>query len=99
MIVKDDYFTISKGNWQVKSNHQIGTENGFIISIKPERTVETTNITYNLMHKRLGHPGKNSTIETGKNIGEIVSTLPNNIGPCEDCALSKSRQSDLLKNN
>ncbi len=96
---QDNYFKITKGNWEVKTNHQIGTENGFIVSIKPEKIVETTNITFDLFHKRLGHPGRNATIETGKDIGEIVTTLPENIEPCEDCALAKSRQHDLLKSN
>ena len=52
---------------------------------------------YDLIHQRLGHPGKYTTIKSAQILGEKISTDPSSILLCEDCALEKSRRQDLIK--
>ena len=49
------------------------------------------------MHQWLGHPGKNTTFKSNEILGEMISTSPSSILPCEDCSLSKNWHQDLIK--
>ena len=89
---------LKSGLHTLVSNYKIHTTNGFILGFRVQPSYEKSLITYSTLHQRLGHPGQKSTLETGKNIGTKVTTLPNNIR-CEDCELAKARIQDLLKFN
>ena len=54
VIGEGDHFCITKDNKSIISTSKIKTKQGFVVSIDPK--YELNNITYDLMHQRLGHP-------------------------------------------
>ena len=95
VIGEGDHFRITINKKIIISTSKIKTKHGFVIIIDPKN--ELNNITYDLMHQLLGHPGKDTTIKSDQILGEKISTYPSSILPCEDCALEKSRRQDLIK--
>ena len=95
VIGKGDQFKIIKDNQSIISSSKIKTKHGFIVRLEPK--YEKRNITYDLMHQRLGHHGRNTTFKSSEILVEKISMKPSSILPCEDCALAKSRLQDLIK--
>ena len=95
VIGEGDHFCITKKKKSIISTSKIKNKHGFVVSIYPRH--ELNNITYDLMHQRLGHPGKYTTIKSAQILGEKISTDPSSILPCEDCSLEKRRRQDLIK--
>ena len=97
IIGEGDHFRITKNKKIIISTSKIKTKHGFVVRIDPKH--ELNNITYDLMHQRLGHPGKDTTLKSAQILGEKISTDLSSILPCEDCALAKSRLRDLIKSS
>ena len=97
VIVEGYHFRITKNNKSIISTSKIITKHGFVISIDPKH--ELNNITYDLMHQRLGHPGRDTTLKSAQILGEKISTYISSMLPCEDCDLAKSRRQDLIKSS
>ena len=95
VIGEGDNFRIIKDHKSIISMSKIKTKHGFVVSIDPKH--ELNNITYDLMHQRLGHPGKDTTINSDQILGEKVSTDLSSILPFEGCALEKSQLQDIIK--
>ena len=95
VIGEGDHFRITKDNQSIISISKIKTKHLFIVIL--DQKYEQKNITYDLMHQRLGQLGRNNTYNLSEILGEKISTKPSSILPCEDCALSKSRRQDLIK--
>jgi len=78
------------------------TPNGYVLGVHLQRltsglalaSVNQTNVTE--LHKRLGHPGEERLRATAHNLN---MELTGNLKPCEDCAVSKARQKNILKVN
>ena len=88
VIGEGEHFSITKNKKSIISTSKIKTKHGFVVIIDPKH--EMNNITYDLMHKSLGHPGKDTTIKSAQILGEKISTDFSSILPCEDCSLEKS---------
>ena len=79
VIGEGDHFLITKDNKSIISTSKIKTKNGFVLSIDPK--YELNNINYDLIHQRLGHPGKNNMLNSEEILGEKISTSPSSILP------------------
>ena len=95
VIGEGDHFRITKNKKSIISTSKIKTKHGFVVIIDPKN--ELNNITYDLIHQRLGHPGKDTTFKSSQILGETISTDKSSILPCEYFALDKSRRQDLIK--
>ena len=95
LIVEGDHFLITNNNKSIISKSKIKTKHGFVVIINTK--YDLNNITYDLIHQHLGHPGRNTTIKSSELLGEKISMNPSSILPCEDFELSKSRLQDLIK--
>ena len=74
VIGEGDHFRITINKKIIISTSKIKTKHGFVIIIDPKN--ELNNITYDLMHQLLGHPGKDTTIKSDQILGEKISTDP-----------------------
>ena len=72
VIGEGDHFRITKNQKSIISTSKIKTKHGFVVRIDPK--YELNNITYDLMHKRLGHPRKYTTIKSAEILVEKEST-------------------------
>ena len=97
VIGEGDHFQITKNKKSIISTSKIKTKHGFVVIIDPKH--ELNNITYDIIHQRLDHPGNDTTIKSSQILGEMISTDMSSILPCEDCALAKSRLQDLIKSS
>ena len=79
VIGEGDHFLIIKDNKSIISTSKIKTKHGFVVSIYPK--YDLNNITYDLMHQWLVHPGKNATLKSAEILGEKISTCPSSILP------------------
>ena len=70
VIGEGDHFRITKNNKSIISTSKIKTKHGFVVSIDPNH--ELNNITYDLMHQSLGHPGKDTTLKSAQILGETI---------------------------
>ena len=68
VIGEGDHFRIMKNKKSIISTSKIKTKHGFVVSIDPKH--ELNNITYDLMHQRLSHPGKDTTLKYEQILGE-----------------------------
>ena len=55
---------------------------------------EGSSIKYEILHRRLGHPGEQKVCDTAKMMGWKVSGTAE---VCESCALAKSKQKNMNK--
>ena len=97
------YISLTKNDTRITFDKVFKTGNGFVMGIVliPKRIHEFSNLCMTsrkmpieYVHACMTHPGENTTRLTAKYYGmKIQGTLL----PCEDCALSKARQSNLNK--
>ena len=95
VIGKVDQFQIINNNKSIISTSKIKTKHIFVVILESKN--DLNNITYDLIHQLIGHPGRNKTFKYAENFGEKISTNTSSILPCEDCALSKIRRQDIIK--
>lgn len=97
IIGDQNSLTLTKCDTTIIEKNKFLTQNGFLFGLKVLNSNSLNLIGYDSLHKKLGHPGKVSTLETSTRIGLKVSTLEENIEKCEDLELAKSRRQNLLK--
>jgi len=103
-----DNITLTKEGMDVKFDMKIHGNRGAVCAACMQRNVvteagavaaemptEDLKMSVKVAHGKFGHPSEELTRKIAKALGHTMAR--GNLGPCEDCAISKSKQKNIPK--